>query len=546
MKNLRIIKKYFQVTKANKKITFILVLASLLANGPYMFTSLLFSLTINYLTKQNSKMVIITMILYFVLKIASKLFKIISYNIEKKLYNDVYLKLQNDMIKKLEKVKNGDYNAKYFTNHGKGEILNIVNGDIKLLAEFGTWLSQAILLFLSFIISIIILSQISISLMILGCIINSIVIYILNIYNDKFEILTKEGKLKADDEMQFYSQLLNGLRDIKIFSILDQLHAKYQLLNKAYLNIHDKQINNKIISNIISPSITMCTEIILMFYACYNCLNGKFEIDTVLIIQSYFGTLFSSLSDFISTLGELRIKNVSIDRYDNFINSSCNEYFLNDDMVKPNEFCITFKNVTFSYREKTVFQNFNLSLKSNSLIAIIGPSGCGKSTLFNLLLRFEKPTSGKILIGTHPIDKYSRIKYSQILTCVAQHPYLFNMSIYENLALIDPDINNIKKACQQAEIDEYIMSLPKQYDTILSDGALNFSGGQQQRLAIARALLKNSKILLFDEITSALDEKTSYEIFQTLIKLKKTHTILMISHKPSEYQQCDQIINLSF
>lgn len=541
MKNLRIIKKYFQVTKANKKITFILVLASLLANGPYMFTSLLFSLTINYLTKQNSKMVIITMILYFVLKIASKLFKIISYNIEKKLYNDVYLKLQNDMIKKLDII-----NMKYFTNHSKGEILNIVNGDIKLLAEFGTWLSQAILLFLSFIISIIILSQISISLMILGCIINSIVIYILNIYNDKFEILTKEGKLKADDEMQFYSQLLNGLRDIKIFSILDQLHAKYQLLNKAYLNIHDKQIKNKIISNIISPSITMCTEIILMFYACYNCLNGKFEIDTVLIIQSYFGTLFSSLSDFISTLGELRIKNVSIDRYDNFINSSCNEYFLNDDMVKPNEFCITFKKVTFSYREKTVFQNFNLSLKSNSLIAIIGPSGCGKSTLFNLLLRFEKPTSGKILIGTLPIDKYSRIKYSQILTCVAQHPYLFNMSIYENLALIDPDINNIKKACQQAEIDEYIMSLPKQYDTILSDGALNFSGGQQQRLAIARALLKNSKILLFDEITSALDEKTSYEIFQTLIKLKKTHTILMISHKPSEYQQCDQIINLSF
>ena len=541
MKNLRIIKKYFQVTKANKKITFILVLASLLANGPYMFTSLLFSLTINYLTKQNSKMVIITMILYFVLKIASKLFKIISYNIEKKLYNDVYLKLQNDMIKKLDII-----NMKYFTNHSKGEILNIVNGDIKLLAEFGTWLSQAILLFLSFIISIIILSQISISLMILGCIINSIVIYILNIYNDKFEILTKEGKLKADDEMQFYSQLLNGLRDIKIFSILDQLHAKYQLLNKAYLNIHDKQIKNKIISNIISPSITMCTEIILMFYACYNCLNGKFEIDTVLIIQSYFGTLFSSLSDFISTLGELRIKNVSIDRYDNFINSSCNEYFLNDDMIKPNEFCITFKNVTFSYREKTVFQNFNLNLKSNSLIAIIGPSGCGKSTLFNLLLRFEKPTSGKILIGTHPIDKYSRIKYSQILTCVAQHPYLFNMSIYENLALIDPDINNIKKACQQAEIDEYIMSLPKQYDTILSDGALNFSGGQQQRLAIARALLKNSKILLFDEITSALDEKTSYEIFQKLIKLKKTHTILMISHKPSEYQQCDQIINLSF
>ena len=271
MKNFKIIKKYFQVTKANKKITLLLIIASLLTNGPYMFTSLLFSLSINYLAKKETDMVIVTISIYFMLKTASKIFKIVSYNIEKRLYNDVYRKLHDEIVGKLEII-----DLRYFNTHSKGEILNIVNQDIKILAEFGTWLSNAILLFISFLISIIILARISIGLMVLGIIVNSVVIYILNIYNEKYEVLTKEGKLKADEEMQFYSELLTGLKDIKIFNILDNLRLKYKELNESYIVVHNKQINNQIISNIISPSITMGTEIILLCYACYNCLNGYF------------------------------------------------------------------------------------------------------------------------------------------------------------------------------------------------------------------------------------------------------------------------------
>lgn len=540
MKNFKIIRKYFKVTRANKKITLLLIAASLLTNGPYMFTSLLFSLTINYLAKHETNMVIFTMAVYFVLKISSKIFRIVSYSIEKRLYNDVYEKLHEEIISKLDVI-----NPKYFNEHSKGEILNIVNQDIKILAEFGTWLSDALLLFLSFLVSIIILARISIGLMILGFVVNSIVIYILNIYNEKFEVLTKEGKLKADDEMQFYSELLVGLKDIRIFNILDNLRGKYKELNKSYIMVHNKQINNKIISNIISPSITMGTEIILMFYACYNCLNGKFEIDTVLIIQSYFGALFSSLSDFISTLGELRIKNVSIDRYDNFAHSDKIICFLNEQNADADGYDIEFENVCFSYGENQVLQDFSLNIQKNSLNALIGDSGSGKSTLFNLLLRFEKVCSGKIFLGKYPIEKYSTDEYAKIITCVSQQPYLFHMSIYDNLALVNPDRDAIRAVCKKAEIDDYIMSLPMQYDTVLDEGALNLSGGQKQRIAIARALLKNSKVLLFDEITSALDEKTSSELFKTLIKLKDEHTIILISHKSQEYNQCENIIHLS-
>ena len=535
----KIIKKYFQVTKANKKITLLLIIASLLTNGPYMFTSLLFSLSINYLAKKETDMVIVTISIYFMLKTASKIFKIVSYNIEKRLYNDVYRKLHDEIVGKLEII-----DLKYFNTHSKGEILNIVNQDIKILAEFGTWLSNAILLFISFLISIIILARISIGLMVLGIIVNSVVIYILNIYNEKYEVLTKEGKLKADEEMQFYSELLTGLKDIKIFNILDNLRLKYKELNESYIVVHNKQINNQIISNIISPSITMGTEIILLCYACYNCLNGYFEIDTVLVIQSYFGMLFSSLSDFISTLGELRIKNVSIERYDNFVHSDMTVCFSDEKLAGIEDYGVELENVCFSYGKNQVLKELNLSIKSNSLNALVGDSGCGKSTLFNLLLRFEREYLGKILVGKYSIEEYSKDEYAKIMTCVSQQPYLFHMSIYDNLALINSDMNKIREACKQAEIDDYIMSLPMKYDTVLEEAAINISGGQKQRIAIARALLKNSKILLCDEVTSALDEKTASGLFQTLTKLKDEHTIILISHKPHEYNQCENIIYL--
>lgn len=539
MKNFKIIKKYFQVTKANKKITLLLIIASLLTNGPYMFTSLLFSLSINYLAKKETDMVIVTISIYFMLKTASKIFKIVSYNIEKRLYNDVYRKLHDEIVGKLEII-----DLKYFNTHSKGEILNIVNQDIKILAEFGTWLSNAILLFISFLISIIILARISIGLMVLGIIVNSVVVYILNIYNEKYEVLTKEGKLKADEEMQFYSELLTGLKDIKIFNILDNLRLKYKELNESYIVVHNKQINNQIISNIISPSITMGTEIILLCYACYNCLNGYFEIDTVLVIQSYFGMLFSSLSDFISTLGELRIKNVSIERYDNFVHSDMTVCFSDEKLAGIEDYGVELENVCFSYGKNQVLKELNLSIKSNSLNALVGDSGCGKSTLFNLLLRFEREYLGKILVGKYSIEEYSKDEYAKIMTCVSQQPYLFHMSIYDNLALINSDMNKIREACKQAEIDDYIMSLPMKYDTVLEEAAINISGGQKQRIAIARALLKNSKILLCDEVTSALDEKTASGLFQTLTKLKDEHTIILISHKPHEYNQCENIIYL--
>ena len=173
-----------------------------------------------------------------------------------------------------------------------------------------------------------------------------------------------------------------------------------------------------------------------------------------------------------------------------------------------------FTSLLFSLSINYLAKELNLSIKSNSLNALVGDSGCGKSTLFNLLLRFEREYLGKILVGKYSIEEYSKDEYAKIMTCVSQQPYLFHMSIYDNLALINSDMNKIREACKQAEIDDYIMSLPMKYDTVLEEAAINISGGQKQRIAIARALLKNSKILLCDEVTSALMKKQHRDYFK--------------------------------
>ena len=178
MKNLQIIRRYFQVTKADRKISVFLVLSSIMANGPYLFVSLLFSMAIDSLSKGDANRVMLMMVIYFLLKICSKVFKIISLMVERRLYNDVYRKLQDQMVEKLDRIE-----MTTFAVCNKGELLNLVNGDVRVLAEFGTWLSEALLLLFSFAVSIVVLAKISLGLMAVGFLVNALVIWILNIYN---------------------------------------------------------------------------------------------------------------------------------------------------------------------------------------------------------------------------------------------------------------------------------------------------------------------------------------------------------------------------
>jgi ABC-type multidrug transport system fused ATPase/permease subunit len=206
---------------------------------------------------------------------------------------------------------------------------------------------------------------------------------------------------------------------------------------------------------------------------------------------------------------------------------------------------IRFQNISFSYDEQNqVFKNFNLEIPVGKVIALVGPSGGGKSTLFNLIQRFYQPQTGSIKFDNESIDTFSVSTLRNSIAYVPQDTFLFSGTIKENLLLARPGISEqeLIGATTVANIHDFIMSLPMQYETEIGERGVKLSGGQRQRLSIARAILKNAPILLLDEATSALDNENECLIKEALNNVMRDRTTLIIAHRLSTIQHADLIV----
>lgn len=205
---------------------------------------------------------------------------------------------------------------------------------------------------------------------------------------------------------------------------------------------------------------------------------------------------------------------------------------------------IEFKNVKFSYGKEPIIKNINFKINEKDTVAIVGRSGSGKTTIINLLNRTYLKDSGSILIDGHEINSLDKHSLRRNISVISQNPYIFNMSIKENLKMVSPhaSMKQIQNVCMICEIHDYIMTLPKKYNTVIGEGGVNLSGGEKQRLAIARALLMKTNIMLFDEATSALDNETQAKIHQAINNISGEYTMLIIAHRLSTIKDCNKII----
>ena len=208
-----------------------------------------------------------------------------------------------------------------------------------------------------------------------------------------------------------------------------------------------------------------------------------------------------------------------------------------------------FKNLTYLYpgTKKEIIKNLNFEIKKNSIVGIVGKSGTGKSTLSNLVMGFLKPNQGEINVDGENIN-YNLSEWQSKVACVPQNITLLDTSICENIALgelkEDIDFNLLREVIKLSELTEFINSLPDKYDTNVGERGLKISGGQAQRIVLARSLYKCPELLILDEATNSLDKKTESEIFNTIIKLKEKMTILVISHNKEYFDKFDKVINL--
>jgi ATP-binding cassette subfamily C protein CydC len=211
-------------------------------------------------------------------------------------------------------------------------------------------------------------------------------------------------------------------------------------------------------------------------------------------------------------------------------------------------YSIEFRGVHFSYApdETPALDNVSFRVPSGGRLAVVGPSGAGKSTIVNLLFRFWEPQRGQILVGGNDIRAYGSDDVRELMGVVSQHTYLFNGTIRDNLLLARGEAGDdeIIAACRQAQIHDFIASLPAGYDTLVGEDGMKLSGGERQRIAVARAILKNAPILILDEATANLDALTERKLMQALETFTRGRTTLMISHREAGFEHVDQIVAL--
>ena len=245
---------------------------------------------------------------------------------------------------------------------------------------------------------------------------------------------------------------------------------------------------------------------------------------------------------------DIRLMSVSIDRVNNIINYNPIEKIDFGKEKIPNSIKnIKFDNVSYRYsgKESNVLTNISFEINPNEITAFIGHTGSGKSTIGKLLLRLYKNNSGSILINDQDIFQFDKNDYKNLISVVNQKPFIFNMSVMDNFKLVQNNEDTIKEICKKVGIDELILNLPNGYETILKEDATDLSGGQKQLISIARTIMCDSKIIIFDEVTSALDPETTNHIIEILNTIKKDKVIILITHKPDLMKIANNLILLN-
>ena len=356
----------------------------------------------------------------------------------------------------------------------------------------------------------------------------------------------KEKRKAQERVVGLTSELIRGTRDVKMLnakqSFIKVLNERIKEKNKKYIEMRNIDIEYNLAIDIIMDLF----EFLLILLCIYLIMENKLTVPMAVALHSYRYRVMINLMYSISLLlEECNRFNLSFDRVFSILDNKefKKEEFGKEhlDSVKGN---FEFKDVDFSYEDGIkVLDKISFKVQKNTTVGFVGKSGSGKTTIFSLLCKLYDVDNGTITIDGHDIKDLDEESIRGNITIIGQSPYIFNMSIVDNMKLVKENVklDEIKEACKLACLDEFIEALPDKYNTIIGEGGVNLSGGQKQRLAIARALIQKTEIILFDEATSALDNFTQGRIQEAINNLKNDYTIMIIAHRFSTILNCDKI-----
>ena len=537
------LKKAWIYGKTQKKFIIGYIIFNIIFVFINLFVPILSAKSIVELTSNKLKQVIYIGLIILVVELLRNFANYITGYFRQQIYRETYSKLETTLGAEILKIENQNLDEK-----GSGLFIQRLTNDASKIADIFVVLNiylTHILTDIGIFLAIFIINKIIfVYLVIMVC-----VIFIAE--EKRTIVVTKEDKIyrkKNEKVSGFIGELVRGARDIKMLnaetSFIKELDTKIVDLNMQRYKTDDK--NRKYI--LLSATITDLFSTGNILLSVFLITQQMLTIPNALVINNYLNRL-TSIIYFVSQLME-KIKdfNLSSERVFSIMESKefPKEEFGKKHLGKAHG-DFEFKNVTFTYKNgHKVIDNMNFKIKANSTVAFVGKSGSGKTTVFNLLCKMYNIESGTITIDGIDINDLDKDSIRGNITIISQNPYIFNMSIRDNLRLVKENLTDeeMKKACKTACLEEFIKSLPDGYDTIIGEGGINLSGGERQRLAIARALIQKTEIILFDEATSALDNETQANIKKAIDNMKNEYTILIIAHRLSTVIDCDRILFL--
>lgn len=357
-----------------------------------------------------------------------------------------------------------------------------------------------------------------------------------------------DQKFKYGAENQsFLVESVTGVETLKTMAVEPQMQRKWEEQLAKYINASFSSQNLNNIANQIAGFISKMTTLLIVWFGAHLVINGELSVGQLIAFNMLAGRVSGPILKLVQLWQDFQQAGISIERLGDILNTPTEPGFdPSRSTLAKLEGQVTFDRVRFRYRPDgpLILDNVSLKVKPGEVIGIVGKSGSGKSTLTKLIQRLYVPENGQVKIDGVDLNIIDTAWLRKHVGVVLQENFLFNRSIRENIALINPGLSmeQVVRVAKLSGAHDFILELPKGYDTLVGERGSNLSGGQRQRIAIARALISNPQLLIFDEATSALDYESERIIQNNMSQICQQRTVFIIAHRLSTVRRCDRII----
>lgn len=431
----------------------------------------------------------------------------------------------------------------YFTEGNIGHLSAVISSDIKFIEEMGVnQLTTITTSMITLTVSLVMLAFFSPAIaliMLTTCFVVALV------FSKIQKIAKKHSKNVQERQQEATSAVIEhmkGMQVIKAFHLVGDRQKRTNLCYRELSNALFDYEKKFVVPAVLADSIIAISIGVMVSFASFSLLQGTMAFATMLMLTIFAFEIYRPLSGLVNISAQIRLMESSLDRYEQILKEKPLPDTGKQVNLKNRE--IEFKDVSFAYVDTPVLKNISFVAKEHSITALVGKSGCGKTTICNLIARFWDCNTGQILLGGENIGEMSFEQLTSNISVVFQRVYLFNDTVYNNIAFGNPNASyeQVVEAAKKARCYDFIMEMPDGFDTVVGEAGATLSGGEKQRISIARAILKDAPIVLLDEATASVDPDNEHYIQRAISELVAEKTLIVISHKLTTIKNADLIL----